>query len=84
MELDFLLIAKAVPIVAALVQAIKLLAVPSKFLPLISVFLGLAICFLLASFTFTPLIWLSGIVAGLSASGLYDQIRKGVEMAKGE
>jgi hypothetical protein len=77
-----------VPIIVALVQAIKMVS-PSgrlnKWSPIISIALGL-----LASFVFNPNhmmtgeMIMTGVVYGLSASGIYSGVKSSSEAIKGE
>ena len=63
-----------VPLVVAIVQAIKMIGVASKFSPIISIGVGIGIAFLMAGeFTLSQTI-LHGVIYGLSASGLYSGI----------
>ena len=57
-----------VPIIVGLVQACKELGLTSRYAPLLSVLLGIAGAFLLGSGSNAVL---QGIVAGLSAAGLW-------------
>jgi Bacteriophage A118-like holin, Hol118 len=66
-----------VPIISAIVQAVKLTNVPHKWLPLISIGIGIIIGFI-ANHDTNDLsnTILAGVMYGLSASGLYDVIKK--------
>lgn len=59
----------AIAIVLGLTELIKQLGVPSRFCQLASLAIGIVIAFLVDGITTTSI--LSGIVYGLSASGLY-------------
>jgi len=62
--------AALIPVVVAITQAIKKAGIASRFIPLLSIVLGIAIVWvtdLSAGFQL-----LEGIVIGTSASGLYD------------
>lgn len=65
-----------VPIVIALVQCFKMIGLPNKFAPLVSIGVGVLVAFLLkhdmADLTHTIL---EGVLYGLSASGLYSGIQ---------
>jgi hypothetical protein len=65
-----------VPIIVALVQVAKMVGLPSKFSPLVSLGAGVLISFLFGhdSGDMSQTI-LSGVVYGLSASGLYSGIK---------
>ena len=63
-----------VPLVVAVVQAIKMMGLPTKFAPIISIGVGVGMGLLVNdSFTMTQNL-LSGVIYGLSASGLYSGI----------
>lgn len=59
----------SIPVVLGLIEVLKTLGLPSKYAPLASVILGIAIAFL--SGGVTTVTTLAGITYGLSASGLY-------------
>lgn len=59
----------AVPLVTGLVEAIKKAGLPSRFAPVTSVVLGIAVSWVYAEGIAD--IFLSGVIVGLSASGLY-------------
>lgn len=64
-----------VPITTALVQVVKKIGLPDKFAPILSVVFGLGLSYLInggAIFTWV----LGGVLVGLSASGLYDHVKK--------
>jgi hypothetical protein len=65
--------ALSVPVIIALIQMLKTMGLPSKWAPLLSIILGIGGNFL---FKFAGYEWqtllVSGLVAGLAASGLYD------------
>lgn len=65
-----------VPIIVALVQVAKMVGLPSKFAPLISLGIGVFISFLFGheSGDMSQTI-LSGVIYGLSSSGLYSGIK---------
>lgn len=59
------------PVVIALVQVIKTaIDVPSRFVPLLSLAVGVATSAVIVSFDATGLVF--GVLVGLTASGLYD------------
>lgn len=58
-----------VPVVIGLVEVIKRIGLPNRFLPLVAVFLGFG-----ASYLF-PLTKLEGIIVGLMAVGLYSSVK---------
>jgi len=55
-----------IPVVTGLVEIVKGAKVPNRFLPIVSIFFGLLLTFLLNDFNI-----LQGVIVGLSASGLY-------------
>lgn len=67
-----------IPVIVAIVQAIKMTgwAKADKFAPLVSIGVGIAIAFIAhgANYTYTNII-LNGVLYGLSASGLYSGVR---------
>lgn len=58
-----------IPVILAVVSAVKGLGLNAKYSPFLSIALGIAFSFF--SLGFTPASVLAGIVTGLSASGLY-------------
>ena len=65
-----------VPIILALVQAFKMIGLPNKFAPLTSIAVGILIAFLFREATSDiSRIIFSGILYGLSASGLFSGIK---------
>lgn len=71
--------ATTVLVIGAIVEVLKrALSIPSNFVPLVSVIIGIGVGALAAAMSVTPLlqgVWL-GLVAGLMASGTYDVIKK--------
>jgi hypothetical protein len=63
-----------IPLVVAIVQAIKMMGVASKFSPIISIGVGIGLGFLVNNDFTTAQSILSGVIYGLSASGLYSGI----------
>ena len=63
-----------IPLVVAVVQAIKMMGVATKFAPIISIGVGIGFAFLLNNDFTTPQMILSGVIYGLSASGLYSGV----------
>jgi hypothetical protein len=63
-----------IPLVVALVQAVKMMGVATKFSPIISIGAGILLGFLVNSEFTTAQSILSGVIYGLSASGLYSGI----------
>ena len=63
-------------IVVAVCEALKYIGVHSRWMPLISIVLGLAGAFLFDGVNF--LSTAAGVVVGLSTSGLYDVVKRTV------
>ena len=66
-----------VPLIIGLTQAIKLLGLPSKFSALVSLAFGLVAAFLFPVALLRDTI-LFGLIAGLSASGLWSGVKNGL------
>jgi hypothetical protein len=80
MDLDFIAQAMTsavavVPIIVALVQVAKMLKVPNQYAPIVSIGVGILISFLFGGGITIGQNILSGILYGLSASGLYSGIK---------
>ena len=71
-----------VPVVLGLTQMVKFLGLPSKYSALVSIIFGLFIAFLVPADAIRDTIFF-GIVAGLSASGLWSGAKNAVETIKG-
>jgi hypothetical protein len=65
-----------VVLVAAICEAAKYAKLPSRWVPLLSIVLGLIGAFYFDGFNF--LATAAGVVVGLSTSGLYDVVKKTV------
>lgn len=63
-----------VPLVLAVVQAIKMMGIPTKFAPIISIGVGMGVGMLVNSGLTLTQNLLSGVIYGLSASGLFSGI----------
>ena len=63
-----------VPVVLGVVQVIKIVGLPIRFAPLLSLVLGVVGAFLIGGVS-VGLIILQGIMAGLSASGLWSSVK---------
>lgn len=63
-----------VPVIVALVSGAKMMGLPSKFSPLLSVVFGVVAFSFLGDGEMAPRIF-EGLVAGLSASGLYSGVK---------
>jgi hypothetical protein len=72
-----LLSAVAIPIVLAITQALKFRWVKSEYIPFVSILVGIGVSFLLIAGAATNIrnVILSGILFGLSATGLYSGIQ---------
>ncbi|MCL1951152.1 MAG: hypothetical protein FWF59_15635 [Turicibacter sp.] len=66
-------VATLIPMIVGISQVIKNMGCPGKWIPLINLFIGVALSFLV----FHGLQWheqiMQGLVVGLSAGGIYDQ-----------
>lgn len=71
-ELNYVLILALTPIITGIVQSFKLVGLPSRFSPIASIAVGMGIVYGFAEpgLAIRSLL-LSGVVAGLTASGLY-------------
>ena len=76
--------ATVVALVIGLTEVVKKFKMPSNFYPLISLVLGVGMSFV--AFTVEPIIQkvLLGITCGLTASGLFDNVRKVQETIVGK
>ena len=63
----------SIPAILAIVEALKLAGVPSKYAPLISIILGIIAGLLVVEMTIDG--GIMGLVLGLGASGLYDNAK---------
>lgn len=63
-----------VPLVLAVVQAIKMMGTPTKFAPIISIAVGMGVGMLVNSGLTLTQNLLAGVIYGLSASGLYSGV----------
>jgi hypothetical protein len=64
-----------VPLVVAIVQVFKMTGISGKWSPLISLAVGIGLSFLVAEDHTLQAILLSGVIYGLSASGLYSGVQ---------
>lgn len=60
-----------IPVILGLVQVGKVSGLSVQWAPLASIFLGIVGAMALSSFTFSGAVIIQGIIAGLSASGLW-------------
>ena len=77
MDLQSLGVAPLVPIVTALVQIAKLFIEDTKYLPIISLLLGVGITLLYKGVSGEA--GICGVIVGLAASGFYDNLTLSVE-----
>jgi Bacteriophage A118-like holin, Hol118 len=72
-----------VPVILAIIQALKMVGLPNKFAPIASIALGVIIGFLFRHDTadLSQTI-LAGVTYGLSASGLYSGVKSSSEAIK--
>lgn len=77
--------AAVIPVIVAVTQAIKLVGVPNKFAPIISIALGILVGFIFRhdSQDLSGTI-LQGVVYGLGASGLYSGVKTTAHAIKDE
>jgi hypothetical protein len=64
-----------VPLILALVQAVKITGFPNKYSPLVSLGIGVGLAFIVGESNTLSQTILSGVVYGLSASGLYSGVQ---------
>jgi hypothetical protein len=78
MAIDIILLSA---LVVGLVEMIKLVGKEKvkRYLPLIAVLLGLGISFLLSLYSSTAEMIVRGIIIGLSAAGLWDNVKYPIE-----
>jgi len=67
-----------IPAVAGLTQIFHPFKIPQRFMPVISIAIGIGLVFLVGLVEPIRLNIMAGIVIGLSASGLYDVVKKTV------
>lgn len=65
-----------IPVVTGLVEAVKMIGLPSKFAPLTSILMSIGLSFLIPDIA-TNVAITQGIIVGLSASGLYSNLKTG-------
>ena len=65
-------------IITGLTSVVKTIGLPSRFAPIMSISFGLALAFLNRQGLPTDVVITTGIIAGLSASGLYSGVKKTV------
>lgn len=65
----------AVPIVLGVVQAIKVAGLPTKWAPLTSIVLGIVAASVIGGWSFSGTIVVQGVIAGLSAAGLWSGVK---------
>lgn len=71
------IVLSVIPLIVALVQVAKTLGLASKWSPVLSILLGVGLLALVADTL--PVMIIGGILAGLSASGLYSGTKAVVE-----
>jgi hypothetical protein len=66
----------SVPVIMAVVQVIKKTdRIPSNYMPLVSLTVGLLAGVVAAFYTLNPISIITGFIAGLASSGAYDATR---------
>ena len=83
MELDLQIIAIVAPITVGIVKALTMAKLPSNWAPMVALAVGIAVAFAVTQ-SFTPTVWITGIIAALTSQGLYDQITKAKEVIAGK
>ena len=68
-----------IPVVLGVVQAIKKLGMSSRFAPVLSIVLGIVGVWLSSDFVLTGATALQGVIAGLSAAGLWSGVKRTVD-----
>ena len=71
--------AMVVAIIVGISQVMKNVGLPTKYIPLINLILGVGLSFLVLTGSSIQDIILQGLIVGLSAGGLYDQ-SKGISV----
>ena len=66
-----------IPVVVGVVQVIKMTGLSSRYLPVISLILGMVGAVLIGAFDSTSLV--QGVIVGLSASGLWSGVKATVK-----
>jgi hypothetical protein len=87
MTFDFasLELVAVVPVIVAIVQALKMVGLPSKFAPLVSIGVGILVAFLFGGNLETAgHTLLAGVLYGLSSSGLYSGTKTTAHAIKSE
>lgn len=64
-----------VPVVVGVTQVVKMSGLPTQWIPLTSLVLGVLGAFLIGGWAFSGAVVLQGIIAGLSASGLWSGVK---------
>lgn len=76
--MDFVVV---VPVITAVIQALKVAFLPNRFAPVVAIVLGIAYsAFANTVFNFDTVLF--GLLVGLSASGLYDAGKLGIKESK--
>lgn len=71
-----------VPVIIAVTKAISMAGVPNRFLPAVSLVLGLITGFVYVAPDDIPKAVLTGLVLGLSATGLYSGVKNTVKTSE--
>jgi hypothetical protein len=61
----------SIPAILAIVEALKMVGLDSKYAPIVSIVVGIAFGLAFGD-------WVAGLILGLSASGLYSGVKKAI------
>ena len=68
--------ASAVAITMGVTETIKRIGCPIKFIPVVSLAVGLVVCYVASNFIISSEMIIGGLAVGLSSSGLYSGVKK--------
>ena len=68
--------ASAVAITMGVTETIKRIGCPIKFIPVVSLAIGLVVCYVASNFIINSEMIIGGLAVGLSSSGLYSGVKK--------
>ena len=64
-----------IPVVVGVAQVVKISGLPTQWIPLTSLVLGVIGAFLIGGWVFSGTVVIQGIIAGLSAAGLWSGVK---------
>jgi len=70
--------ASAVAITMGVTETIKRIGCPIKFIPVVSLAIGLVVCYVASNFIISSEMIIGGLAVGLSACGAYDIGKKSI------